>query len=85
MALKKRHQGVFNPEHPAPYEISRSRVENFNKCPACFYIKQVRGIDFSEIPSFNLNEATDVLLKRDFDRYRGGYPAGLYQSWRGNV
>ena len=83
MALKKRHQGVFNPEHPAPYEISRSRVENFNKCPACFYIKQVRGIDFPDIPSFNLNEATDVLLKRDFDRYRGGEKTHPYLEAQG--
>ena len=71
MKNSKRHQGVFKPDHPAPYELSRSRVENFVRCPACFYLKQVRGINFPDIPSFNLNEATDVLLKRDFDRHRG--------------
>lgn len=66
----KRHRGVFKPEHPAPYELSRSRIEAFVKCPACFYLQQVRGVKFPSIPGFNLNEATDILLKRDFDYYR---------------
>ena len=26
---------------------------------------------FPSIPGFNINEATDILLKRDFDKYRG--------------
>ena len=37
-----RHRGQFNPENPAPYELSRSRIENFVKCPACFYLQQVK-------------------------------------------
>ena len=65
-----RHRGKFKPEHEAPYELSRSRIENFVKCPACFYMQQVEGIQFPSIPGFNINEATDVLLKRDFDIYR---------------
>ena len=70
-ALPKRHRKIFNPSHPAPYELSRSRIENYVKCPACFYMTQVNGIKFPSIPQFNLNTATDILLKRDFDRYRG--------------
>ena len=66
----KRHRGVYKPEHPAPYELSRSRIEAFVKCPACFYLQQVRGVKFPSIPGFNLNEATDILLKKDFDHYR---------------
>jgi len=62
-----RHRGVFKPDHPAPYELSRSRIENFVKCEACFYLQQVKGIKHPSIPGFNLNEATDVLLKKDFD------------------
>lgn len=65
-----RHRGKYNPENCEPYEISRSRVENFVKCPACFYMKQVEGISFPSMPGFLLNEATDVLLKKYFDRYR---------------
>lgn len=70
MKLPKRHRGIFNPKHPAPYELSRTRVENFMRCPACFYLQQVRGIPFPSIPGFNINEATDILLKRDFDECR---------------
>ena len=35
------------------------------------YMQQVEGIKFPSIPGFNINEATDILLKRDFDNYRG--------------
>ena len=63
-----RHRGVYKPS-VEPYELSRFRVENFMRCPACFYMQQVEGIKFPEIPGFNINEATDVLLKRHFDRY----------------
>jgi hypothetical protein len=69
--VSKRHRKTFDPSHPAPYELSRSRIENFMQCPACFYMQQVEGIVFPSIPNFNLNTATDILLKRDFDRYRG--------------
>lgn len=65
-----RHRGKYNPTHGSPYELSRSRVENFVRCPACFYMQQVEGIKFPDIPGFNINEATDVLLKKHFDKYR---------------
>ena len=65
-----RHRGKYNPLHSSPYELSRSRVENFVRCPACFYMQQVEGIKFPDIPGFNINEATDVLLKKHFDKYR---------------
>ena len=66
-----RHRGIFDKNNPEPYEISRYRIENFIQCPACFYMQQVEGIKFPSIPGFNINEATDILLKRDFDYYRG--------------
>lgn len=65
-----RHRGVYNPQNPEPYELSRYRIENFINCPACFYLQQVEGIKFPSIPGYNINEATDVLLKRDFDEHR---------------
>lgn len=66
-----RHRGKFNVNNPEPYELSRSRIENFIQCPACFYMQQVEGIRFPTFPGFNINEATDILLKKDFDEYRG--------------
>ena len=80
MALKKifkkdgsltRHRGQFNPEHPGPFELSRSKVESFIKCPACFWLDRAKGVKFPSIPSFNINSNTDKLLKRDFDSVRG--------------
>jgi len=71
----KRHRSTFNPDNPAPYELSRSRIENFVRCPACFYLQQVKAVPYPSIPGYNINEATDVLLKRDFDKYRGGLEA----------
>jgi hypothetical protein len=66
----KRHRGQYDPEHPAPYELSRSRIENFVRCPACFWLQQVKKVQFPSIPGFNINEATDILLKRVFDKNR---------------
>ena len=61
-----RHRGKFDVNRIEPYELSRSRIENFIKCPACFYMQQVEKIDFPSIPGFNINEATDILLKKDY-------------------
>ena len=82
MALKKRHQGVFNPDHPAPYELSRGRVENFLKCKACFWLEQLHKVKPPEIPSFTINTTTDILLKRDADAVRGKSTLPLWEtSW----
>lgn len=65
-----RHRGLYDRHNTEPYELSRSRIENFIRCPACFYLQQVRGVKFPSMPGFNINEATDVLLKREFAHYR---------------
>jgi hypothetical protein len=66
-----RHRGTYKPENPELYELSRSPLEAFLKCPACFWLDRVRGVKFPSIPAFLLNFATDVLLKKGFDAYRG--------------
>ena len=65
-----RHRGLYDPLKSEPYELSRYRIENFIKCPACFYLQQVVGVKFPSIPGYNINEATGVLLKRDFYAHR---------------
>ena len=66
-----RHRGKFNPDNDQPYELSRSRIENFLKMSCVLlHATSEEGIVFPSIPGFNINEATDVLLKRDFDFYR---------------
>ena len=34
-----RHRGKFDKNKIEPYELSRSRIENFVKCKACFYME----------------------------------------------
>ncbi len=65
-----RHRGTYKPDHESPYEVSRSQIESFRSCPACFWMNRVKGIKFPGMPGFLLNTATDTLLKKDFDRYR---------------
>ena len=65
-----RHRGIYKPDHESPYEVSRSRIEAFINCPACFWLDRVKGVKFPGMPPFLLNSATDTLLKKDFDQYR---------------
>ena len=65
-----RHRGTYKPDREEPYEISRSRIEAFQRCPACFWMDRARGIKFPGMIPFLLNSATDALLKKDFDVYR---------------
>lgn len=66
----KRTRNVFNPSSGEPYPLSRSKLENFLKCPRCFYLDRRLGINTPSIPSFTLNSAVDLLLKKEFDIYR---------------
>lgn len=75
-----RHRGKYNPDNPEPYELSRSKVELFIRCKACFWLDRAAGIRFPSIPSFNLNSNTDTLLKRDFDQFRGSGPHPLMKT-----
>ena len=47
-----RHRGVYKPDHPEPYEVSRSRIEAFVNCPACFWLDRVKGVKFPGMPPF---------------------------------
>lgn len=76
----KRHQGKFNPNNPHPYELSRSRVETFLRCKACFWLHQIHKVPPPEIPSFTINSTTDILLKRDADTVRGKSALPLWEQ-----
>lgn len=70
MENKERQRVHFNPESTAPFRISRSKVELFEKCPRCFYLDRRLGIKQPPGFPFNLNSAVDTLLKKEFDHYR---------------
>lgn len=65
-----RTRNLFNPASKLPYRLSRSRLENFIKCPRCFYLDRRLGIEPPPGPSFTLNSAVDELLKKEFDEFR---------------
>lgn len=67
-AYKKRHPnwnyGGSN------WKLSRSKIDLFLQCPRCFYLDNKLGIRRPSMPPFNLNNAVDELLKKEFDNYR---------------
>jgi len=60
----------YDPKSQKSYPLSRTRVENFLKCPRCFYLQEKFGITMPSIPAFTLNAAVDELLKKEFDIHR---------------
>lgn len=70
MATGKRTRNIYDPNSDKPFKLSRSRIENFIRCPRCFYLDRRMGIDKPSMPAFNLNIAVDELLKKEFDIYR---------------
>lgn len=78
--VAKRHRGAFDPTHPAPYELSRSRVENYIKCKACFWLEQIHRVKPPDFPDFTINTTTDILLKRDADAVRGKSTLPIWEA-----
>ena len=62
-----------------PWELSRSYIEKWRKCEACFWLEKAAGVP--KLPSFpwRINELTDTLLKREMDGYRGKQPHPFFE------
>jgi RecB family exonuclease len=54
----------------SPFSFSRTKVDSFIKCPRCFYLDRVHGIEPPPIFPYTLNNAVDTLMKKEFDHYR---------------
>ena len=69
-----RNKYVFDPEKNGPdgssFRLSRSKIDLFLECPACFYTDIRLGVKRPPGYPFNLNSAVDHLLKQEFDRHR---------------
>jgi len=65
-----RSRNIYTPGSSEPFSLSRSRLENFIRCPRCFYLDGRLGVEPPSGPPFNINSAVDYLLKKEFDRYR---------------
>ena len=63
-------KGIYTPGGSVPFRLSRSKLDNFLKCPRCFYLDRRLGIKPPSGPAFAINIAVDGLLKREFDIYR---------------
>ena len=60
----------YKPGQKEDFSISRSRFEDFTRCPRCFYLRLVKCLQEPESPPLRLNELTDTLLKKEFDECR---------------
>jgi len=65
-----RSRGLYNPNKKEPFKLSRSKIELFFDCPRCFYIDRRLGTGRPNGFPFNLNNAVDHLLKKEFDLHR---------------
>lgn len=68
--LTKRPRVLFDPDSKAPFKLSRTKLEDFTRCPRCFYLDRRLGIAQPSGFPFNLNSAVDALLKKEFDLHR---------------
>lgn len=72
----------YKPGAPAPFKISRSKLDLFRECPRCFYFDRRLGIQRPSMPGFSLNSAVDALLKKEFDLLRAaGKPHELMKRY----
>ena len=51
-------------------KLSRTKWENFIRCPFCFYLKEKHNIDPPRTPGHPINLRVDHLLKLEFDELR---------------
>lgn len=80
---KRRTSNLFDPKSSKPYRLSRTRLENFLRCPRCFYLDRRLGIDQPPGYPFSLNNAVDLLLKKEFDFHRAkGEPHPMMKRYK---
>ena len=75
-----RKRNLYNPDSDEPYRLSRTKLENFLKCPRCFYLDRRLGVGQPPGFPFNINSAVDELLKREFDQCRANQVAHPYMA-----
>lgn len=65
-----RIKNKYEPGSSDPFRISRSKLDLFLNCPRCFYLDRKLGVGQPGGFPFNLNNAVDKLLKKEFDIHR---------------
>lgn len=51
MAIK-RTRNIYDPKSEKPFALSRSKIDDFLKCPRCFYLDRRLGVSKPGIPVF---------------------------------
>ena len=64
-----RKRNIYDPDGE-PFRLSRGKIDNFIKCPRCFYFDRRLGVTQPPGYPFSLNSAVDKLLKKEFDIHR---------------
>ena len=65
-----RTRNIYDPSSTEPFRLSRGKIDNFIKCPRCFYFDRRLGVAQPPGYPFSLNSAVDKLLKKEFDMHR---------------
>jgi len=60
----------FDPKSKEPFKLSRTKIEDFIRCPRCFYLDVRMSVNRPPSFPFTLNNAVDFLLKKEFDIHR---------------
>ena len=66
----KRGKNIFDPASKEAFTISRTKLDLFMNCPRCFYLDMRLGVGQPPGYPFSLNNAVDILLKKEFDLHR---------------
>lgn len=69
-SIGRRTRNIFDPASKEPFKLSRTKIEDFLRCPRCFYLDRRLGVGQPPGFPFNLNSAVDHLLKKEFDIHR---------------
>lgn len=66
----RRTKNLFSPGSTEPFRLSRSKIDLFVQCPRCFYFDLRLGVGRPASFPLTLNNAVDLLLKKEFDIHR---------------
>ncbi|MEK7802184.1 MAG: hypothetical protein AAB276_07000, partial [Pseudomonadota bacterium] len=69
---KKKSRGptLYDPTSDKPFQLSRYRIELFMRCPRCFWLALRVGLKRPPMYPYTLNNAVDLLMKKEMDVYR---------------
>jgi hypothetical protein len=61
---------LYVPGDTEPFRLSRTKIEEFVRCPRCFVLGVKHGVKKPGGVPFTLNVAVDNQMKKEFDLYR---------------